>query len=103
MGYRLFKTSYTDRKGRKKEAAKWYVEFRDHLDTVRRLPAFASKSASEEFGRNVVKLAAYHKGSGGQQDPALTRWVEGLPRAAREKLVSIGLLDAERAAAGKPL
>ena len=35
MGFRVFKTSYKDRKGKTKEAAKWYVEFRDHLDTVR--------------------------------------------------------------------
>ena len=92
-GYRVFKTTYKDRKGRTKEAAKWYVEFRDQLDTVRRLPAFTSKAASEEMGRNLVKLVAYHKGSGGQTDPALTRWLTGLPQRTRDKLVRIGLLD----------
>ncbi len=58
MSYRVFKTTYTDRKGKPREAAKWYVEFRDHLDTVSRLPAFASKAASEEMGRNLEKLVA---------------------------------------------
>ena len=29
MGYRIFKTTYTDRKGKTREAAKWYIEFRD--------------------------------------------------------------------------
>jgi hypothetical protein len=33
---RVFKTTYKDRKGRTKEAARRYVEFRDQLDTVRR-------------------------------------------------------------------
>ncbi len=65
MGYRLFKTTYKDGNGRTREAAKWYVEFRDHNRTVRRLPAFTSKAASEEMGRNVVKLVEYHSGTGG--------------------------------------
>src|SRR5262245_13403376 len=100
---RVFKTTYKDRKGRTKEASSWYVEFRDHLETVRRLPAFPSKAASEEMGRNLERLVAYHKASGGQTDPALTRFLAGLASRTREKLVAIGLLAAERVAAGKPL
>src|SRR6516225_297993 len=100
---RVFKTTYKDRKGRTKEAAAWYVEFRDHLETVRRLPAFVSKAASEELGRNLEKLVAYHKASGGQTDPALTRFLAGLPVRTRERLVAIGLLAPERVAVGKPL
>jgi hypothetical protein len=103
VGFRVFKTTYKDRKGRRKEAAAWYVEFRDQLDIVRRLPAFTSKAASEEMGRNLVKLVAYHKASGGQTDPALTRFLTGLPAKLREKLVSIGLLAADRVATAKPL
>ena len=34
---RVFKTTYTDRDGQAKQASKWYVEFRDHNDVVRRL------------------------------------------------------------------
>lgn len=103
MGFRVFRTTYKDRRGRTREVKKWYIEFRDHLERVRRLPAFESKSGSEELGRNLVKLVAYHKGSGGQTDPALMGWLGSLPRRTREKLVSIGLLDRERAAVGKLL
>jgi hypothetical protein len=53
---RVFKTNYKDKKGRTREASKWYVEFRDQLEYVRRLPAFESKAASEELGRNLDKL-----------------------------------------------
>ena len=74
MGYRLFKTSYNDRKGKPKEAAKWYVEFKDHLETIRRLPAFTSKAASEEVGRNLVKMVEYHKATGGQILACHFRW-----------------------------
>src|SRR6516225_7398947 len=100
---RVFKTTYKDRKGRTKEAAAWYVEFRDHLETVRRLPAFVSKAASEEMGRNLEKLVAYYKASGGQTDPALTRFLTDLPARTREKLVAIGLLAPERVAVSKTL
>src|ERR1700693_5132429 len=100
---RVFRTTYKDKQGKSREASKWYVEFRDHNETVRRLPAFTSKAASEEMGRNLVKLVEYHKGTGGQTDPALSRWLNDLPQRTREKLVSIGLLSAERAALSKPL
>ncbi len=100
---RVFKTTYKDKKGRTREASKWYVEFRDHLDTVRRLPAFNSKAASEEIGRNLEKLVSYHRSSGGQVDPALTRWLSALPQAVTMKLADIGLLDRERVAASKTL
>jgi integrase len=103
MGFRVFKTTYKDAKGRTREAAKWYVEFRDHHQTVRRLPAFTSKAASEEMGRNLVKLVGYFRGSGGQVDPSLTTWLTTLPVKTRERLVTIGLLDRGRVAAAKAL
>jgi len=67
--FRLFKSSYKDREGQTRETAKWYVEFRDHQETTRRLAAFTSKAASGELGRNVVKLVAYYKATGGQPSP----------------------------------
>jgi hypothetical protein len=56
---RVFKSTYKDRKNRTRETGSWYVEFRDHLETVRRLPAFSSKPATEKLGRNLDKLVAY--------------------------------------------
>src|SRR5581483_10842548 len=99
----VFKASYKDRQGQTRESAKWYIEFRDHLDTVRRLPAYPSKAASEELGRNLDRLVSYHKSSGGQMDPALTRFLAGLTTGTRERLVEIGLLAPERVAVGKLL
>src|SRR5262249_10546625 len=100
---RVFKTTYRDRNGRVREAPKWYVEFRDHLETVRRLPSVERKAASKELGRNLTQLVAYHKSSGGQADPALTRFLSGLPARMRETLLRIGLVTAERVAVAKPL
>jgi integrase len=100
---RVFKTTYKDKSGKTREAAKWYVEFKDQLDTVRRLPAFKSKAASEEMGRNLERLVAYHRSTGGQVDPALTRWLAGLPIKACAKLVKIGLLAPDRVGVAKLL
>ncbi|MFH1421631.1 MAG: tyrosine-type recombinase/integrase, partial [Planctomycetota bacterium] len=99
---RLFKAGYKDRKGVNRKSAKWYVEFRDHLMTVRRIPAFTDKKASEELGRKLEKLVASRL-AGEAPDIAMTRWLEAVSTKLREKLCEIGLLDASRAAAGKLL
>lgn len=54
-------------------------------------------------GCNIVKMVDYHKGSGGQSDPALTLWLSGLPMTIREKLAAIGLLDRTRMVSMKTL
>jgi len=66
---RIYRSVYKDRQGKQRQTAKWYVEFRDHNETARRLPAFTSKVASEEMGRNLVKVVGYYKATGGQTDP----------------------------------
>src|SRR5207244_4404138 len=74
---RVFKTTYKDKSGQTRQAANWYVEIKDHLEHTRRLPAFVSKAASEEMGRNLVKLPERQDGSsarstspdGGRTDP----------------------------------
>ncbi len=100
---RVFRSSYRNRQGKSVPTSKWYVEFRDHHDTVRRVPAFTSKSASTQFGINIDRLVGYHKATGGGVDPSLESWLAGLPRTVAEKLVSIGLVPRERAAQATPL
>jgi len=100
---RVFKSSYGNREGERVATGKWYVEFRDHNGDARRLPAFTSKGASEELGRNLDRLVAYYRATGGQVDPSLQRWLMDLPSITRRKLLEIGLLDTERVAVTKPL
>ena len=100
---RVFKTTYRDRKGKTREASKWYCEWTDHLNTVRRLPGFTSKAATEELGRNLERLTGYAKATGGQTDPKLADWLRGLSAGHKTSLVRIGLLAPERAALAKPL
>ena len=53
----FIKTVYKDRDGRKRKAAKWYIDFADHSQLRHRIPAFAAK---------VVQKLARHS------DPRLT-------------------------------
>ncbi|HUV64511.1 MAG TPA: site-specific integrase, partial [Sedimentisphaerales bacterium] len=54
------------------------------------------------LGRQIERLVTC-KMSGEQPDRDSTRWLDGVPAKLREQLVGIGLLDPERAAAGKRL
>ncbi len=80
---RVFRATYKTRDGKRKEAAKWYVEFRDHLDTVRRLPGFTDKKQSEELGRKIEKLVAC-RANGDSPDTTMSKWLEAMPGRVRK-------------------
>lgn len=100
---RVYKVQYRGRDGRQHEARKWYLEFRDHQSVNRRLAGFVSKPATEELARNLDRLIAYAVATGGQSDPAMAAWINGLPMGLREKLAGIGLVDPLRLAVVRPL
>ena len=99
---RVFRAGYTDKSGQKRQAQKWYIELRDHLDTVRRIPGFTDKRQTENLGRQIEKLVR-SKVAGEKPDTELSRWLENIPERLRKNLVRIGLIDPQRAAAGKIL
>jgi len=99
---RIFQSSYKDQNGKTRKTARYYIEFRDHLSTIRRLPAFTDKRASEALGRQVERLTCC-RAAGEQPDRAIMEWLEQTPQSLRNSLARIGLIDAERAAGGKPL
>ena len=99
---RVFRSTYRDREGKKCKTSKWYIEFRDHLQLIRRLPAFTDKRQSEALGRQIEKLVGC-KVSGDPLDAELARWLECIPASLRDRLAKIGLLDSSRIAAGKLL
>ena len=99
---RVFKATYKDRQGRQRESSKWYVEFSDHGEKVRRLPGFTDKSETEKLGRKIKRLVccrANHE----PLDLELSKWVEAMPSAVRKGLARIGLLEAKTVAASKTL
>ena len=72
---RLFKATYRDRSGKQCKSAKWYGEFKDHLEAKRRVPLFKDKQASREVLHKIEQLVAC-KVAGDMPDPGLLRWME---------------------------
>lgn len=99
---RLFRATYRNRDGKKRKARKWYIEFRDHFEKVRRLAVFTDKGLSRELGLKIERLVRYRV-SGAPPDPTLLRWLETLSPSLSKGLSRIGLLDRRWAAAGKAL
>jgi integrase len=99
---KLFRPTYPDRHGRRRTARKWYVQWRDHNDAIRRWPAYTDKRSSRDFGRKLQLLAAYRR-TGEPFDAALMTWLETLPPELIDKLAAIGILDKRRHAATKTL
>jgi len=99
---RVFQTTYRDRSGKQRLAARWYVEFRGPNERKRRLPGFTDKRATEEMGRKLEQLVA-RQAAGERPDTELVRWLETLPVKTRLRLARIGLLDPRSIASTKPL
>jgi len=99
---RLFHASYRDRHGKKRKTRTWYIEFRDHLDRVQRLPAFKDKDASRTLAARLEDLLVC-KARGQPPDLALIKWLETLRPALRKRLASIGLIDSGSFAATRSL
>jgi len=99
---RVFQSTYKDRKGQTQKTDRWYIELIDHLGTRRRIPGLTDRKASEATGRSIEKLVRF-KVSGEPLDPVLTKWVETLNPKLRARLAKVGLLDAARVAALRPL
>jgi len=100
---RLFKPTYRDKKtGKTRTVAKWWIELRDHLQIVRRFPAFKDKAQSAALGRRIERLATCRI-SGDPPDRELTEWLERVPPKLLARFVKTGLLDSTQAAGKKPL
>ncbi len=99
---RLFKQTYRAADGTPRETPKWYIEFRDHCEKVRRWPGFTDKARTAEYGRKIEALVRCRL-TGDRPDPDVSRWLERLPGGFRTKLAEAGLLDRQSIGSSKPL
>ncbi len=98
-----YKDTYLDRRtGERKPSRSYTVEFKDHRERRQRVSAFVDKRASEELERRLELLARLRR-RGEPLTAELTRYVEALPSRVRTKLTKVGVLDARRLEAAKPL
>ena len=99
---RIFKATYKDRSCRTRRSQKWYVEFRDHLQIVRRMPGFTDRKATETLARMLERLLCL-RAANDPPDREITAWLEACPARMKETFVRWGLIDSHRIVAGKPL
>ena len=99
---RVFRPNRKSKTGQTTPYARWYVEFRDQREQIRRLPGFTDKRQTEEFGRKVEKLVSCRL-NGDSPDRTLADWLESMSAKTRAKLAEIGLLDSRIVAVGRPL
>jgi len=99
---RVFKQCYHGKEGQNRETSNWYVEFRDHLNITRRIPAFTDERASEGFGQKVEELVSCRIA---RMEPSasLSEWILSLPTTTRDRLAKWSLIDKRRLSAGIPL
>lgn len=101
---RVFQTTYRDRACVTHKTQRWYVEIPDPWQRRRcwRIPGFTDRKQTEALGRNIEKLTRA-KFARETLDSEMTKWVEGLPPRLTEVLGRIGLLDAVKSGALRPL
>ena len=84
---KVYKATYTDRNGKKREAAKWYIPITDHNRLKHKVTAFKDKRLSEALGRNIEALVNYRI-AGLEPDLKLNQWIETLSENLLKKFVS---------------
>jgi integrase len=80
--------------GKKIKSSKWYVQFRDHLYIVRRLPAFRNKALSLSLERKINELVEYRR-AGEALTGDVKRFVDTLDVAILRRLQRWGLVGAQ--------
>ena len=91
---RLFKQTYRDRRGKTRESARWYGEWR-YADQSLRLALYTDRTASAEALRKLVRISEL-RSAGEQPDAQLSKWVASLPDAWLDYLAGKGILDDHR-------
>jgi hypothetical protein len=95
---RICQPTYKNKQtGQSRKQKKYWVEFRDHTGTKRRLPAYAHKPEAETFARHLEGLIRCRL-AGDRPDALLLEWLETLPIRSLEKLSQWGLIAPGRTA-----
>ncbi|HSW00315.1 MAG TPA: site-specific integrase [Sedimentisphaerales bacterium] len=102
---RVFKPQFKDRAtGEARETQKWYLDFPDHRQIRRRIPADRShtRKQAEKFGEMTEQLviATSH---GERLDARIDAWLRSLSKGTLRRFVTIGLIDARYTTAATPL
>ena len=100
---RIYRPKYKDKSGKTKQAAKWWIEFRDPKGIVQRWGlATTDQDVAEITKSQINSLNEWAKKELNPTDD-LVKWVRQQVPKLRNKIYEAGLLKAEQANCTKPL
>jgi integrase len=102
---RVFKPQFRDRiTGQSRETQKWYLDFRDHRQIRRRIPAerCRTEKQAERFGE-MVEALVMNRQYGQSPDRRVVDWLHGLPKGTLGKFAEIDLIDEQYVTASTTL
>ncbi len=102
---RVFKPQFRDRiTGQSRETQKWYLDFRDHRQIRRRIPAerCRTEKQAERFGE-MVEALVMNRQYGQSPDRRVADWLHGLPKGTLRKFAEFDLVEQEYVTATIPL
>src|SRR4051812_45398387 len=90
--FRIYKPTYIDPKTKeRKEMANYYIQFRDHLNTRWRWPAYASERQTHKLAEWIIELVGVRR-MDRDLDERQTRFVESLSDDLRAKLIKASII-----------
>jgi len=95
-----FKRKRRNTQGARITDKEYTVEFRDHLNVIRRIGAFSDKSASRQLEEKIKRLVAVRM-AGGDPDSTLLQFLDVCPKSISERLVEWQVVDTARVIGGK--
>lgn len=100
---RLFKPKYRDKKGRKKQVAKWWIEFKDPNGIVQRWGLSTTNQDVADITRSQLNSLNEWAKKGLSVSDDLVKWVRLQEPKLREKIYDAGLLPVGQTNLTKPL
>jgi len=98
----VYTTTDADGRKSKEKSAKWYGVFMDFKGILRRLPLDEDQKIANKYAGQIDDLNSL-RGSNKVMPPELAKFVDTMPPAMRDRLVSFEILDAGEVYAAKLL
>jgi len=93
---------HKDRNGIRREASKWYLEFKDPNEVLHRLSGFTDARATKELSR-LIDILKSRRALKLLPEEGDLKQVEQLPNRIKRKLAAWGVIDQSLVAASQPL
>lgn len=91
---RAYRPTYKDKTGKTKQISKWWIELRDCNKHVKRFRGLATREATIELGKKIMRLRDY-KIAGLPYDSESMNWISNVPSWVHARLIALGLLSTE--------